>query len=177
MEYLTRISGRAKVVKKKKSCCECETCLTIELSPEEYRRQNPTSSGGRDGQMDIWFPPSQPRSLCQGPYSWRDINEVYRILSPNSRSAGRRGRGRQNARNTVITRMNLYYDRQDCLNHQRLRMDFWPEATTMQSKLYGTIGDLRRTAVRHHWWSPSVVVTGERREEEDRHGVNHANLH
>ena len=40
--------------------------------------------------------------------------------------------------------MNLYYDRQDCLNHQRLRMDFWPEATTMQSKLYGTIGDLRR---------------------------------
>ena len=35
---------------------------------------------------------------------------------------------------------------QDCLNHRRLRRDFWPEATTMQSKLYGTIGDLRRTA-------------------------------
>ena len=32
---------------------------------------------------------------------------------------------------------------QDYLNHQRLKRDFWPEATTMQSKLYGAIGDLR----------------------------------
>ena len=32
---------------------------------------------------------------------------------------------------------------QDCPNHQRLRQDFWPEATTMQSKLYVTISDLR----------------------------------
>ena len=35
---------------------------------------------------------------------------------------------------------------QDCLNPQRLTRDFWPEAKTMQSKLYGTIGDQRRTA-------------------------------
>ena len=35
---------------------------------------------------------------------------------------------------------------QDRLNHQRLRKDFWPEATRMQNKLYRTISDLRRTA-------------------------------
>ena len=40
-----------------------------------------------------------------------------------------------------------HYVLQDCLNHQRLRRDSWPEAPTMQSKLYGTIGDLRRTAL------------------------------
>ena len=54
---------------------------------------------------------------------------------------------------------------QDCLNHQLLRRDFWPEATTMQSKLYVPYIVHRRSAEDSFTTTglPVSVVTGERK--------------
>ena len=46
--------------------------------------------------------------------------------------------------------------------------DCWAEATTLSSTLYGTGGDLLRTAkFIARYWSPNVVNQGERKEEEE----------
>ena len=55
---------------------------------------------------------------------------------------------------------------------QKLRRDFWPEATTMQSKLYGTIIlSADDSFVQHYYWSPSVVTAERKEEEEEEEGT------
>ena len=97
-------------------------------------------------------------------------------IEPSAAEEGLLARGNHKAEQPCRTRRS---------NHQRLRRDFWPEAATMQSKLYDTTGDRQlRSApllvsqcshiasctipqatdsfVQHHYWSPSAV-TGERK--------------